>query len=86
MSVNILIFTWTKWDESWHIWRGLIIGCMFCLQVERPIVGVGGWVCVCRGGGAVADPDLQIRGGEFIQSMRKQGGNFQKKFFGPSLV
>ena len=84
MSDNILIFTWTKCDESWHIWRGLIIGCMFCLQVEGPIVGMGGWVC--RGGGAVAVPDLQIRGGKFIQSMRKQGGNFQKKIFGPSLV
>ena len=46
----------------------------------------GGCVCVCRGGGAVADPDLQIRGGQFIQSMRKQRGNFKKKFFGPSLV
>ena len=42
MCVNILIFTWTKWDESWHIWRGIIIGCMFCLQVEGPIVGPGG--------------------------------------------
>ena len=29
---------------------------MFCLQVEGPIVGPGG-------GGAVADSDLQIRGG-----------------------
>ena len=43
---------------------------------------VGGWVCV-GGGGAVADPDLQIRGGEFIQSMRKQGAISKKSFSAP---
>ena len=86
MCVNILIFAWTKWDESWHIWGaggGLIIGCMFCLQVEGPIVGAG------EGEGAVADPDLHIRGGGGHPVPEKKvggGAQFQKKFFGPTLV
>ena len=81
MCVNILIFAWTKWDESWHIWGaggGLIIGCMFCLQVEGPIVGAG------EGEGAVADPDLHIRGGGGHPVPEKKvgggGHSFKKNF------
>ena len=53
---------------------------MFCLQVEGPIVGAGG-----GGGGvrAVADPDLQIRGGAVIQSLRKRGAVSKKIFSAP---
>ena len=76
VCVNILIFTWTKWDESWHIWRGLIIGCMFCLQIEGPIVGGGG----SRGGSRPSDK----RGGGHLVS-EKKGGQFQKKFFLPQF-
>ena len=47
---------------------------MFCLQVQGPIVGPGG--------GAVADSDLQIRGGAVIQSLRKRGGG---SFFRPQF-
>ena len=83
MCVNILIFTWTKWDESWHIWGaggGLIIGCMFCLQVEGPIVGAG------EGEGAVADPDLQVRGGDGHSVPEKKGMEpFEKKNFRPQF-
>ena len=49
-------------------------------------------VAAGKGGGvegAVADPDLQIRGGGGHPVPEKKvggGGQFQKKFFGPSLV
>ena len=36
--------------------------------------------------GAVTDPDLQIRGGAVIQSLRKTGGSSKKNFFRPQFV
>ena len=78
MCVNMLIFTSTKWDESWHIssvWRGLIIGCMFCLPVEGPIVGARGGV---SGGSRPSD---KRGGGGHPVPEKKVGGAVSKKIF-----
>ena len=84
MCVNISIFTWAKWDGSWHIWEGGGGGAYNRMHVlftgRRAYSGGGGM------GGAMADPDRQVRGGDGHSVPEKKGMEpFQKKNFRPQF-